>query len=61
MNAIYTEWGRFTMQLQLFVLCAMEELRRKGVAVRRRGMRVESRVGRHWAPLCADTAEIANL
>lgn len=51
----YNEWSLFGMQLQLFALCALEDLRRSGFAVRRRGLSAEIRitVGKrsHWEPL----------
>ena len=48
----YSEWLRFSMQLQLFALCAYFDLKRAGYRVRKRGAyRPECLVGRKWQPL----------
>ena len=57
----YHEWNKFTIQLQLAVLVAMEELRRKGITVRRRGLDVQYRIGRQWKPLNFDASTIDSI
>lgn len=61
MNSEFHEWAKFTIQLQLFVLCALQALRSKGVVVRRHGLDVEWRDRRHWKPLQIDTATIESI